>query len=64
MKDIKAGDYIVNKAMSLEGIVIEKYSENVKMFCTKDEVYPLNIGKIITFALHKSWKVEIDREYK
>jgi hypothetical protein len=64
MKDIKAGDYIVNEAMSLEGIVIDKEERNVRMFCTKDEVYPLNIGKIITFALHESWKVDNNREYK
>jgi len=64
MKDIRAGDYIINEAMSLEGIVVEKEQRNVRMFCTKDEVYPLNIGKIITFKLHKSWKINNNRKFR
>ncbi|MBC8226326.1 MAG: hypothetical protein H8E74_04205 [Gammaproteobacteria bacterium] len=68
MKAIKAGDYIVNKKMRMEGIVLECSPHGVfnivKVFCTRDKIYPPNIGATITFRLHDSWEIENNREFK
>ena len=48
---MKAGDYIVNKGMEMEGIVISltidplSKAQAVTLFCTRDEVFSLNVGK-------------------
>tara|TARA_R110000823_G_scaffold218965_5_gene348018 strand:- start:278 stop:478 length:201 start_codon:yes stop_codon:yes gene_type:complete len=66
MKDIQAGNYIVNKLMGMEGIVIERTmgADGVKLLCTKDEVYPPNIGQTITFNLHESWEIDNNRKFR
>ena len=71
MKDIQAGNYIVNKLMGMEGIVIERTinadgvgTTGVKLLCTKDEVYPPNIGQTITFNLHESWEIDNNRKFR
>ena len=66
MKDIQAGNYIVNKLMGMEGIVIERTinADGIKLLCTKDEVYPPNIGQTITFNLHESWEIDNNRKFR
>ena len=74
MKDIQAGDYIVNKDMQMEGIVVslrKKYPfanphkpSTVTLFCTRDEIYSPNVGQTIELKLHKSWKIDNDREFR
>ena len=66
MKEIKAGNFIVNKLMGMEGIVIERTinADGVKLLCTKDEVYPPNIGQTITFNLHESWEIDNNRKFR
>jgi len=70
LDEVKAGDYIINKAMEIEGIVISLTTDPlsktraVTMFCTRDEVYSLNVGKTIKLKLHESWKVNNNREFK
>ena len=68
MKNIKAGVYIVNKKMKMEGIVLECEPNGlisiIKMFCTRDKIYPPNIGTTITFRLHDSWEIDNNREFK
>ena len=66
MKDIQAGNYIVNKLMGMEGIVIERTidADGIKLLCTKDEVYPPNVGQTITFNLHESWEIDNNRKFR
>lgn len=69
MKNIKAGVYIVNKKMRMEGIVLEcaktdSGADTIKMFCTRDNFYPQNIGATIFFRLRDSWEVDNNREFK
>ena len=71
MKDIQAGDYIVNKDMQMEGIVVSLRKNanphkpsTLTLFCTRDEIYSLNVGQTIDFKLHESWKIDNDREFR
>jgi len=71
MKDIEAGDYIINKEMEMEGIVISLREfrgphnlQTATIFCTRDEVYSPNIGQTIELKLHKSWKINNDRKFR
>jgi hypothetical protein len=71
MKDIQSGDYIVNKDMQMEGIVVSlrKHANPHKpntatLFCTRDEIYSLNVGQTIELKLHESWKINNNRKFR
>jgi len=70
MSEIQAGDYIVNKEMEMEGIVISlrKYphqrGDHATIFCTRDRVYPLNVGQTFGVGLNDTWKTDNNREFR
>ncbi len=71
-EDLQQGQYIINKKLRMEGIVLEvKRSEKVSilpvitLFCTKDEIYKFNVGGTIKLSPCEGWEVAPnDREFR
>lgn len=71
-EDLQQGQYIINKKLRMEGIVLEvKRSEKVSilpvitLFCTKDEIYKFNVGDTIKLSPCEGWEVAPnDREFR
>ncbi len=64
--EFKAGHYIKSKQMQVEGILLKVDIAlpfaPVSLFCTRDAVYPLNVGKTIHLNLNpKYWEIDNDR---
>lgn len=68
--EFKAGHYVKSEKMQMEGILLEmeehlpfpRDTPRVTLFCTRDEVYPLNMGKAIHLKLDpKYWEIDNDR---
>ncbi len=72
MSEIQAGDYIVNKEMEMEGIVVSLRPANrnpervyrATIFCTRDKVYPPNVGQTFGLVLNDTWKTDNNREFR
>ena len=71
-EDLQQGQYIINKKLRMEGIVLEVKKDDrtvilpvITLFCTKDDVYQFNVGEIIKLKPCEGWKVAPnDREFR
>tara|TARA_Y100001938_G_scaffold150894_1_gene244213 strand:+ start:4457 stop:4684 length:228 start_codon:yes stop_codon:yes gene_type:complete len=71
-EDLQQGQYIINKMLRMEGIVLKvKKSEVagilpvITLFCTKDDVYKFNVGDTINLSPCEGWVVAPnDREFR
>ena len=72
-EDLQQGQYIINKKLQMEGIVLEvkkspegyKFLPVITLFCTKDDVYQFNVGEIIKLKPCEGWEVAPnDREFR
>lgn len=69
-EDLQQGQYIINKKLRMEGIVLETKRDSlsyltITLFCTKDEVYKFNVGDTIKLSPCEGWEVAPnDREFR
>jgi len=64
--EFKAGHYIKSEQLGLEGILLKVenalHFPPVSLFCTRDAVYPSDVGKTIYLNLNpKYWEIDNDR---
>jgi hypothetical protein len=71
-EDVQQGQYIINKKLRMEGIVLEVIKDKhpailpvITLFCTKDDVYKFNVGGTIKLSPCEGWVVAPnDREFR